>query len=367
MNLINVTGMKAGYCTAYDTAAREYAVVIVKATYSIPKHPTESAYLASKQIDISPAETFTGEPGFSAPLYECDYCRLKPRCDVLLNGSAYAPGGKPAERVSVGLRIEDWSKSFDVVGKRSWKGGFLGLTSGPIEKFTVQPISYDVAFGGTDKTDSDTAQHRTYLLNHAGVGYHTNTNLQSIVGQPMPNTEERGKPITNPKGNYKPMSFGVVGRAWSPRYKWAGTYDQKWLDDVCPLMPGDFNDLYSQSAAEDQQIDYLKGGETVELTNLTPAGRTTFRIPSVEMPIVFLTKDWGHHDVAAPCDTILIEPDLGRFMLVWRACHPLRKNLHEMDRAIVGPMSPGYFRARKLGKTYYPSARELAASRKGTQ
>ena len=45
------------------------------------------------------ADTFTGEPGFSAPVYEVDFAPRKPRCDVLLVGSAYAPEGRPATRV----------------------------------------------------------------------------------------------------------------------------------------------------------------------------------------------------------------------------------------------------------------------------
>src|SRR5262249_14883496 len=261
-------------------------------------------------MDITPAEIFAGEPGLSAPIYESDYCRLKPRCDVLLNGSAHAPRGQAAERVTVSLRIGSWRKSFEVVGRRVWRAGILGATAGAPERFTTQPISYGVALGGTDKTDADPARHRTYLLNHAGVGYHENSRAQAVVGQPMPNTEETGRAITDPKGSYKPMSFGVVGRAWQSRIKWAGTYDRHWPDHVCPLMPADFDDRYNQSAAEDQQIGYLRGGEEVELVNLTPAGRTVFRVPDTEMPIVFLPKDWSRHDYAAPCDTILIEPDL---------------------------------------------------------
>lgn len=364
MRLINTTGIKTTYVTAYDPSAREYAVVIAKATYLIPKYERETPRLAAEQVAIVPAEKFTGEPGFSAPVCESDYCRLKPRCDVLLNGNAYAPRGQATERVTVSLRVGGWKKSFDVVGKRTWRGGILGLSASPPEKFTTQPISYDIAFGGTDKTDPEPARHRTYLLNHVGVGYHENSNLQAIVGQPMPQTEETGRPINNPKGSYKPMSFGVVGRAWQPRIKWAGTYDQHWLDEVCPLMPADFNDRYNQSAAEDQQIDYLQGGEEVELINLTPSGRTVFRVPVVQMPVVFLPKDWSRHDYSAPCDTIFIEPELGRFTLVWRACHPLRKNLHEMDSAVVGPISPAYFRARAMGKQYYPSIAAYVASRK---
>jgi hypothetical protein len=44
----------------------------------------------------------------------------KSHCDVLLQGGAYAPGGRQARRVSVGLRVGTMTKSFAVVGDRRW-------------------------------------------------------------------------------------------------------------------------------------------------------------------------------------------------------------------------------------------------------
>lgn len=68
---------------------------------------------------------------------------------------AHAPNGKPAPRVTVSLRVGTLNKSFDVVGNRTWNSTLLGLGSSPIEPFTVMPFSYDVAFGGIDKTVAD--------------------------------------------------------------------------------------------------------------------------------------------------------------------------------------------------------------------
>jgi len=51
-------------------------------------------------------------------------------------------------------------------------------------------------------------------------------------------------------------------RNWEPRYKLAGTYDQKWLDDVFPFLPADFDERYYQAAPEDQQVPWLKGGDS---------------------------------------------------------------------------------------------------------
>ena len=43
------------------------------------------------------------------------------------------------------------------------------------------------------------------------------------------------------KGNYKPMAFGPIGRNFKARYPFAGTYDKKWLENVAPFLPADFN------------------------------------------------------------------------------------------------------------------------------
>ncbi|MCE9529810.1 MAG: DUF2169 domain-containing protein [Planctomycetes bacterium] len=364
MDIDNVTGMQAAYTLGLAPDGRESAVVLLKGTYLIPSHAKEPAKLAPEQQPLIAADLFTGEPGFSAALYETDYAPRKLKCDVLLNGSAYAPKGQSAERVTVRLRVGSVNKSFDVIGKRTYRGGVLGLSASPTEKFSVLPFSYNVAFGGTDKTVADPAAQKTYLLNHVGVGYHENMNAQAIVGQPLPNTEETGKPVNNPRGSYRPMAFGPVGRAWQSRIKWAGTYDQKWLDDVFPFLPKDFDERYYQAAPEDQQTDYLHGGEEVELVNLTPAGRTVFQIPTFEMPVVFLFKNTERIDTVAACDTLLIEPDLGRFSLTWRASCRVRRNLMEIDRAVIGPMSKAYFRAYEMGKPYYRSIREYVLSEK---
>ena len=112
MELLNATRMVAGYTMGLQPDGRELLVVVVKGTFAIPRDGGE-AKLAGKQVPLVEADVFTGEPGFSAPLYESDYAPRKPRCDVLLNGSAYVPGGRPTERVTVALKVGSWSKSFD--------------------------------------------------------------------------------------------------------------------------------------------------------------------------------------------------------------------------------------------------------------
>ena len=116
-----------------------------------------------------------------------------------------------------------------------------------------------------------------------------------------------------------------------------------------------FDERYDQAAPADQQIDYPRGGEEVQLLNLTPEGRTRFFLPTIDMPVVFFRKNEEPLYQQAALDTIVIEPDLGRVLLTWRASVPLKRNMFEMTQVLVGQMSRAWWRARELGKTYSPS------------
>jgi hypothetical protein len=365
MELLNATSMMAGYTMGMNPSGRELLVVAVKGTFNLPRSGEESQ-ASDVQVPLVEADAFTGEPGFSAPLYETDYAPIKPCCDVLLNGSAYAPKGNPARKVTVSLQVGSISKSFDVVGNRVWVGAILGVVASRPEPFVVMPISYDKAFGGIDVVHPDPVRHRYYAANHAGIGFHHEMSREFIDGTPLPNTEESGHPVTEPRGSYRPMAFGPIGRAWVPRVKLAGTYDQNWLDNIFPFLPPDFDDRYYQSAPADQQMDYPQGGEEVVLTNLTPEGYTSFRLPRVNVPVVFYLKHGENKESRAVVDTIVIEPDLHRFTMTWRSSLPLRRNMFEVQQVLVGEMSRSWHRARELGKTYYPSLSALVADRKGS-
>jgi hypothetical protein len=362
MDLLNATGMPAGYTMGMKPDGREMLVVAVKGTFTIPKAGKE-ACLAEEQIPLIMADTFTGEPGFSAPAYEVDYAPIKHRCDVMLNGSAYTPEGRPARMVQVGMKVGQLTKTFKVVGNRYWNAGILIEPTAP-EEFNVLPISYDNAFGGLDNFHQDKNKHSAYMLNPVGKGYHRQLDSDLVDGTPLPNNEEINRPIQRPDGDYQPMAFGPVGRGWTPRLQQAGTYDQDWIDNTFPFLPADFNEAYYQAAPLDQQMPYPKGGEEVVLVNLSPEGRIAFRLPTVEIPVVFFRKKGERHETHAVIDTIVIEPDKGIFTITWRAGLPLKKNIFEIPQALVGKMSRGWWRARELGKTYYPSLAHLAQANK---
>jgi hypothetical protein len=360
MELLNATPMQAGYTLGLDPDGLEHLVVVVKGTFAIPEDGSMPE-LTEEQVPLVMADEYYGEPGLSAVRYESDFAPFKPKCDVLLHGSAYAPEGMPVERLAVGLSLGTFVKQFDVVGERFWV--YASRPSDPMP-FDVMPIGYDRAFGGVDVDKQDPERVMAFGPNPIGVGFLPCTKKEDLKGKRLPNTEERGIPITSREGPYRPMSFGPVGRNFSSRYVMAGTYDQNWLDNVFPFLPGDFNPLYYQAAPADQQVAYPRGGESVHLVNLTRAGRTNFKLPSMEVPVEFTSRTLERTTHKAVLDTVLIEPDLGRFMLTWRASTPLKKNMLEMAQVIVGRMPRGWYRARETGKTYYPSLADLVRFRR---
>lgn len=348
MELVNSTRMVAGYTMGLEPSGRELLVVVVKGTFGIPASG-EPLRLADEQMPLIMADTFTGEPGVSAPMQEVDFAPRKHRCDVLLNGSAYAPDGRPVPRVEVGVRIGAMVKAFRVVGSRSWQSGLRGVTATAPTPFATMPISYDHAFGGVDAHHDDPSKHAAFMANPVGAGFHKHLRPEWVDGSPLPNTEELDRPILTPDSEQPvPMAFGPYGRSWQPRSKYAGTYDDDWVDRHFPFLPPDFGDEYYQAAPADQQIAHPQGGEEIVLVNLSKEGYTAFTLPTFDAPIYFFLKNGLREDGRLSLDTIVLEPDARRLTLTWRATRPLRRSIFEVSQTVVGKRTRAWWAERAV-------------------
>jgi hypothetical protein len=361
MEFVNETKVAAGWTVCFGRDGRETIVVAIKATFAIPR-PGEEPELVDEQVPLIEADVFSGEPGLSATLYETDFAHHKPFCDVLLNGSAYAPDGQPAKQVPVAIRVGDLVKQFNVVGDRVWRLGLAGCTPGAPQPFVVMPVSYNNAFGGTDVQPSGAVE--TYLDNPVGRGFASGT--KEAVGKPVCNTEEVGKTVAGPRGSYRPMALGAIGRHWKTRACYVGTYDERWLAEESPIWPKDFDERYFQAAPADQQIPHVTESIQVSLRNLTPDGFAQFQIKLPPMPVLAIDRRNSDRKVSTAVDTIVIEPDLGRYSLTWRGILPLRRHMFELRELIAGQMPEAWYRSRRFGgKPYYRGLAELVNARKG--
>jgi hypothetical protein len=361
MEFVNDTRMVAGYNMGLEPSGRELLVVVIKGTFVLPK-PGAELRLHEEQLPLVMADTFTGEPGKSAPLHEIDFALRKHFCDVLLNGSAHAPGGRPTQRMQVGLSVGPMRKSFEVVGSRVWQAGLTGIRSSEPKYFVRQPISYDVAFGGVDQEGEDPQDHDAFMRNPVGQGFRKQLKSEWVDGKPLPLTEESGEVVSWPNNAYKPMAFGPVGRVWQQRSCFAGTYDQAWLDHAFPFLPQDFDERYYQAAPEDQQLALPDGPMEVVLSGLTPDGLRQFMLPYVDLPVQVFPKRGDSEALVARFDTLLLEPDQARFTMTWRVARPLRKGLHEIARTVVGAKGREWWQHRERLAVVEPASTASSAA-----
>lgn len=352
MQIWNQMGYPHQFTMGMDKAGHEWIVVVVKGTFDFPASPGGLVQKSTEQVPLVMADTHTGAPGYSATLWETDFAFRKPRCDIVGNGCAYAPNGRPAERVPVGIKVGNWSKLFEVVGHREWRSIGPVFTATSPQPFLKLPISYDVAWGGVDRLDPEDKLPASYKYNPVGTGWSRTKNQRHIPGLRLPNTQGVGEDIRSPFGDYKPMSFGPMGRGWPGRIEFGGTYDQNWIDNVFPFLPPDFDERYFQMAPPDQQIDAPRGGEEVVLVNLTSEGRESFRLPQTILPVrLFKGRQTAFEGDVSP-DTILFDLEARRFSMVWRLSHRIERTVLDFTECWVGAPTESMIHAHKTGRIF---------------
>lgn len=342
----------AGFTMALDKDGREFLSLVVKRTFEFPDEPQGSILPCAEQKDLVYADEYPGEPDLTACTWETDFAFRKGRCDVIVNGSAHAPGGQSCTKVQVGLRIGGITKTFHVFGERRWQQFGPSYVPTDPAPFVRQPISYQTAFGGTDRLDRNNSMPPVYEANPVGTGWASKANGDFVEGVLLPATQAVDESISSPFANYRPMAFGPYGRGWPERLKFAGTYDQHWIDEVFPFLPKDFDERYYQSAPQDQQIPHPRSGTQVALLNLTVRGREAFTLAHCELPITIFRKGQVALQREVLPDTVLMDTDARSLAMVWRVEVPVQKTLTEFTEAWVGPPTETMLRAKREGRQY---------------
>lgn len=196
--------------------------------------------------------------GIPQPL---DEVFVKPRAELLVTGSAYAPQGEAVQRMQVTLAAAGVSKALNVIGDREWRYGPWLRIDEP-QPFVSKPLGYARAFGG--------ARHAG---NPLGKGYNRNR-FAALIGTnrgAMPNLELPDEPVQRHWVRYTPANFGPLGFDWQPRTGHAGRYGRKWRASEMPGFPSSASrDLFLRAPADQQLDGYLQGGEAYCLTGMHP-------------------------------------------------------------------------------------------------
>ena len=316
-----------------DEELRPLIVPIVKATFTIGKDGRLAR--AEEQVQLNTGGEYWGKnPETSSFKYEPEVAFTKPATDVVLIGHAYAPNRGTTE-MRVSLSVGPVTKEAVVFGDRlgSKTAGFFTTTRpAPFERI---PLIYERAFGGWDRSHADPAKHTYEPRNPVGTGF---TSPDAAVKElRLPNIEDPRAPFKSLGDRPAPMGFGFVAPHWQPRAALAGTYDEAWQKGRSPLLARDFDRKHLNAASPGLVTQsHLRGDEPVSAVGMTPEGKWSFSLPGVPPPKVRVALvDGADQEIALALDTVIIEPDDRRVMLIWRGALILRTGPHDVGTVVV--------------------------------
>jgi hypothetical protein len=308
----NATPFAAKLLLLPDADGVDTLFTVVKGSFSV----AAQLGLAEEQAPVIAADEHHGDPATSSVRVPSDVCLGKPGTDVLMIGSAWAPGGRPTWQMDVSLTVGPVVKRARVSADRVWEAGPGGASIAWLAPFDRMPLVWERAFGGVDQTDKGpTADTR----NPVGTGFRVGGGAKPIAGTALPNIEDPDALVVSPKDAPPPACFGPIAPHWEPRKSFAGTYDDVWQRTRAPYLPADFDARFFQLAPPGLVTPgHLRGGEIVDIRGATPEGSLRFQLPAADVRATYRFASSVETRPAA-LDTIIIEPDARRVVLVWRA------------------------------------------------
>jgi hypothetical protein len=332
-NIENKTRFAFEPVFAADSEARPAVISVVKAAFEI--EGSEKLKLAAKQVPVSLAGQYWGDPDCSSYKYEPEGAFHKPATDVALIGHAYGLSG--ANYVMVKFQVGPVQKIARVAGDRCWFRSFGIFRKTPPKPFDKIPLQYERAFGGWDRSRENPKFHRFDPRNPVGTGF------RAWVGRfedevKLPNIEHPRHRLRRYYQKPPPVGFGFTSPHWQPRARFAGTYDQKWQQARMPALPKDFDFRYFNAASEGLVVPgYLKGNEPVLVENASRERRLYFNLPGVSPPACLVELRGGvKRPVQTILDTVIVNTDDRLLLLIWRGILALRRGPEDVVAIKIG-------------------------------
>ncbi|WP_437722820.1 DUF2169 domain-containing protein [Sorangium sp. So ce861] len=275
--------------------------VVCKATFLLlpgesPLHePPEPLYEDDRYWEDTRAHSLT---------VASDIVPYKPRADIVLVGSAYAPGRVPARSIMARLVVGEVNKSIEVFCDRVFGQDGQLREGPPIQRASLR---YEHAAGGPDS------------WNPAGLRHDAPPDVYGRVQ--LPNLQPPGLHVSRREDVIAPIGFGPIAPLWPWRRERLGQHAGSWAYDRWwrqPLPQG-FDPAFFNVAPRDQQVAELHDNERIVLENLHPDHpRLITSLPGARPRAVVERGSRGWEEVPFLCDTLWIDTDRGICTLVWR-------------------------------------------------
>lgn len=418
MEFRNLTPLDALCYKTLDTDDNEFHVIAMKIAYKL----SEGVCIVDETDfpSLIPQDEFKGEMNQSSVRFESDLAPAKPKCDVIINASAYVPQIPPnlTERewekwdaangivrneqgeiteflTNVRMRDRDQQilldKSLIVRGEKTFRFQSKSSLTNKVEFNLIEspvapivkriPLDYEYAFGGENKlyannpysenlvegvrlTQEQLAGHPEEDPPVAHTIYEENLLGKGFVESWYLAATQNSEPITAPQIYYpdtaftiesieqqlqdnrstpefKPAGFGAVSRTAPHRRKFAGTYDDEWLENRHPYIPSDFDFAYWNYAPLDQQIEFPENEMHIQLKNMTQEGDWQMSLPAHRAFVLMRMEEGMVVPVMLDIDTLIIEPENNQIFVTYRGLIPSELDIRVLEaRFEVDPTKP---------------------------
>ena len=312
LQIKNLTPFKASVVLLPNANGIDTLFTVVKGTFALAQRLTVS----DEQVPVVLGDQYYDDPATSSIRLPSDVCLGKPGTDIVLLGSAWAPGGTPTWQMDVSVTVGGLMKHARVFGDRVWASSAAGTSAAWVAPFERMPLTWERAFGGSDVTNKGpTAEAR----NPVGAGFRVSDGAKALAGMALPNVEDPRAPISSWRDSPDPVGFAPIAPHWEPRKSFAGTYDDAWMEHRAPYLPADFDPQFFQCAPPGlTATGHLQGDELVDLRGVTPEGILQSQLPALRVIATYCIGA-SRTPVPAVLDTVILEPDALRMVLVWRA------------------------------------------------
>ncbi len=151
MQFSNYTPFSPLVFSSEDVDRRLHHVIVLRGTFAIePDRPLRPLV---EQEPVVLTDRYRGEIGRSSLVLESDLAPFKPRTDITIEATAYAPGGRPQPSWLVRAQVGRLERILRVTGPRRFRHGSEGWLLDEPEPCLGVPLTYELAFGGAQRVD----------------------------------------------------------------------------------------------------------------------------------------------------------------------------------------------------------------------
>jgi hypothetical protein len=274
--------------------------VAAKATFLLEQGESP---LAPVQEPLNEEDNYWDDDPSRSLYSPSDLVPCKPRADVLLVGSAFAPRREPVRSLLVRLVVGEVDKAIEVFCDR-WFTQDGQLREG--SRFTKMPLRWERASRGSDAS------------NPVGVRLEGPSDARGNVA--ISNLQPPGLYIAR-RGDFIPViGYGPIASSWLERRNRLGPHRDMWSDRGWAErpLPEDIDRAYFHSAPQDQQVASLRDNERIILENLhAEHPRLVTSLPGLRPRAVVERSGAAAKEIGMRADTLWIDTDRSICTLTW--------------------------------------------------